>query len=195
MFAGGVPQDPDSVGALAGLGLPVLMDGARLLNAVVATGIRAEDHARPCAVVWTALSKGLGAPVGSVMAGAVDVVDELRAHRQRMGGQLRQAGILAAAGLHGLAHNVERLADDHARARRLADAVAGRWPGAIDPATVRTNIVRFPHAQPDRLIAELAGAGVLTGTVGPGLVRLVTHLDVDDEGIDRACLAIAKAVA
>jgi threonine aldolase len=195
MFAGGVPLEADRVAELAGFGLPVLLDGARLLNAVVATGTPAAEHAEPCALVWTALTKGLGAPVGSVLAGATDLVEELRVHRQRMGGQLRQAGVLAAAGLHALEHNVDRLVDDHRRARRLAEAVAERWPGSIDPASVRTNIVRFAHRDPAPLMAELAGAGVLTGTVGPGLMRLVTHLDVEDDGIDRACLAIAKAAS
>ncbi|MCU1485793.1 MAG: Low-specificity L-threonine aldolase [Actinomycetia bacterium] len=192
MFAGGVPLDPDEVAELAAL-LPVHMDGARLFNAVVATGTSAADHARPATTVWTALTKGLGAPVGSVLAGPSDVIDAARAHRQRMGGQLRQAGILAAAGLLALAENVERLAVDHARARRLAEAVAVRWPGAVDVADVRTNIVRFPHADTGALVAHLAERGVLTGTVGPGLVRLVTHLDVDDAGIDRACAALAEA--
>ena len=195
MYAGGVPLDPARLAAIAGHGLPVHMDGARLFNAVVATGVAAAEYARPCATVWTALTKGLGAPVGSVLAGDVAVVDELRRQRQRMGGQLRQAGVIAAAGLLALRENIERLADDHARARRLADAVADRWPGSLDPAAVQTNIVRFPHPAPARLLEELAAAGVLAGTVGPGLVRLVTHLDVDDEGIDRACRAIAEAGA
>jgi threonine aldolase len=121
------------------------------------------------------------------------VIDAARAHRQRMGGQLRQAGVLAAAGLVALAENVARLADDHARARRLADAVAARWPGALDPTSVRTNIVRFAHDDTDALVAHLARHGVLAGTVGPGLVRLVTHLDVDDAGVERACAALAEA--
>jgi threonine aldolase len=193
MYEGGVPLDPDEVAAIAGLGVPVHMDGARLCNAVVATGRSAAEHAAPATTVWTALTKGLGAPVGSVLAGPAEVIAEARAHRQRMGGQLRQAGVLAAAGLVALRDNVERLADDHARARRLADAVAGRWPGSIAPASVRTNIVRFPHDDPAALIAHLGAAGVLAGTVGPGFLRLVTHLDVDDAGIDRACAALAEA--
>jgi len=193
MFAGGVPLDLGRVRALASFGLPVHLDGARLLNAVVATGVSAAEHASPCATVWTALTKGLGAPVGSVLAGAAAVVAELRVQRSRMGGQLRQAGVLAAAGLFALAHNVERLADDHARARVLAVAVADRWPDALDPDAVRTNIVRFHHDAPDELLAHLAEHGVLAGTVGPGVVRLVTHLDVDDAGIERARAALASA--
>ena len=193
MYAGGVPLDVTRVEALAGFGLPVHMDGARLLNAVVATGVSASAYAAPCTIVWTALTKGLGAPVGSVLASTRQIIDELRVQRARMGGQLRQAGVLAAAGLFALAHNVDRLADDHARARRLADAVAARWPGALDPSAVRTNIVRFPYPDADALLAHLQAEDVLAGTVGPGMVRLVTHLDVDDAGIERACEALSKA--
>jgi threonine aldolase len=193
MFAGGVPLDLARVRAAAGHGLPVHMDGARLLNAVVATGTSAAEYARPCATVWTALTKGLGAPVGSVLAGDADVIGAARVHRQRMGGQMRQAGVLAAAGIVALRDNVERLADDHARARRLAGAVAERWPGAIDPAAVRTNIVRFPHDDCAGLIDHLLARGVLAGTVAPGVMRLVTHLDVDDAGTDRAVAALLDA--
>jgi threonine aldolase len=193
MFAGGVPLDLARVQAMAAHGLPVHMDGARLLNAVVATGTSAADYARPCATVWTALTKGLGAPVGSLLAGDRDLIAEARQHRQRMGGQLRQVGVLAAAGLVALRDNVDRLADDHARARRLAEAVAQRWPGALDPASVRTNIVRFPHADPQRLVDHLGQRGVLAGTVAPGVMRLVTHLDVDDAGLDRSVAAIEDA--
>jgi len=193
MYAGGVPLDPDRVTAIAASGLPVHMDGARLFNAVVATGIAADEHTRACVTVWSALTKGLGAPVGSVLAGPTDVIAEARQERQHLGGQLRQAGVIAAAGLVALRDNVDRLADDHARARRLAEAVAERWPGALAPGGVRTNIVRFAHADPAAVLAHLAAAGVLGGTVGPGLVRLVTHLDVDDAGIDRACRALAEA--
>lgn len=194
MFEGGVPLALADVAAVAAAGVPVHLDGARLLNAVVATGVSAASYAVPCTTVWTALTKGLGAPVGSVLAGPADVVEALRAERQRLGGQLRQAGILAAAGLVALRDHVDRLADDHRRAARLGEAVASRWgPAAIGPGGVRTNIVRFSHDDPAALLAHLAAAGVLAGTVGPGLVRLVTHLDVDDAGIDRACAAIGEA--
>jgi threonine aldolase len=169
------------------------MDGARLLNAVVATGTSARDYAADATTVWTALSKGLCAPVGSVIAGDADIVAELRVARHHLGGQMRQAGVLAAAGLVGLATMVDRLADDHARAARLAAVVADRWPDAIDPATVRTNLVVFRHADPPALVDHLAAAGVLAGTVGPGMMRLVTHHDVDDAGIDVACTALAAA--
>jgi len=192
MFAGGMPWDLADVEAIGALGLPVHMDGARLLNAVVATGTSAAAYAAPCTTVWTALTKGLCAPVGSLLAGPADVIGAARGERQRMGGQLRQSGVLAAAGLVGL-DMVDRLADDHARAGRLANAAAERWEGSIDPAAVRTNIVRIAHERPQDVLDHLAGAGVRAGTVGPRLLRLVTHHDVDDAGIDRACAAIASS--
>jgi threonine aldolase len=192
MRAGGVPLDGGVVEELAASGLPVHVDGARLFNAEVASGIPAAERVAAATTVWTALSKGLGAPVGSVLAGPGAVVDEARAWRRRFGGQLRQAGVLAAAGLVGLAA-VERLAEDHARAARLAEAVAARWPGALDPATVRTNLVVFPHADPDAVLAHLAAAGVLAGTVAARTLRLVTSLEVDDAGVDRACRALTTA--
>lgn len=193
MAAGGVPWDLERLREIEAVGVPVHMDGARLFNAVVASGISARDYAAGATVVWSALSKGLGAPVGSVVAGAADVIAELRVARHHLGGQMRQAGVLAAAGLVGLAEMVGRLADDHARAGVLAEAVAERWPGRIEPATVRTNMVIFGHDDPDRLLAHLAAHGVLAGTLGPGLVRLVTHHDVDDDGVEQARTALASA--
>jgi threonine aldolase len=194
MTAGGVPWSLDAVRAIAACGLPVHMDGARLFNAVIATGTTASAFAEHAATVWTAMSKGLCAPVGSVIAGAADVVDELRVARHHMGGQMRQAGVLAAAALVGLTTMIERLADDHARAALLAHAVAERWPSCgLDPERVRTNIVTFPHDDTDALLAHLAEAGVLAGTVAPSMIRLVTHHDVDDDGIEQARKALASA--
>jgi threonine aldolase len=107
---------------------------------------------------------------------------------------MRQAGVLAAAGLVALRSMVDRLADDHTRASRLAYAVADRWPdGGLDPSAVRTNIVTWSHPQPDAVLAHLADHGVLAGTIAPGVLRLVTHHDIDDAGLDRACTAIASA--
>jgi threonine aldolase len=110
-----------------------------------------------------------------------------------MGGGMRQAGVLAAAGLVALNHMVERLADDHARARRLADAVAERWPGACDPSSVQTNIVNFTHANTHELLAHLDGAGVRAGTIAPGVARFVTHCDIDEDDVARAVTAILAA--
>lgn len=191
MYAGGVPWDVEAVAALAAVGVPVHMDGARLFNAAVATGVSAAAFAAPCTTVWTALTKGLCAPVGSVLAGPADVIGAARQERQRLGGQLRQSGVLAAAGLVGLNDMVDRLADDHERAQRLAVAAAERWPDSVDPTQVSTNIVRVAHPDPPTVLAHLAEHGVRAGTVAPRTLRFVTHHDVDDAGIDRAVAAIA----
>jgi threonine aldolase len=193
MFAGGVPYPIELVGEIAACGVPLHMDGARLFNAVVATGVSARDYAAGARTVWTALSKGLCAPVGSVLAASTDVIAELRVGRHSLGGQMRQVGVLAAAGIVALEQMIDRLADDHERAARLAEAVAERWPDAVDPATVRTNMVMFRHADTDALLAHLADAGVRAGTVAPGVMRLVTHHDVDDDGIEVARKALASA--
>ena len=140
------------------------------------------------------LSKGLGAPVGSLLAGPADLIAAARVERHRFGGAMRQAGVIAAAGFVALTTMVDRLAEDHERARRLAEAVAERWPDAgCNPDTTLTNIVVFSHRAPEHLIAHLQSEGVLSGTVAPGVMRLVTHCDVDDEGVERARAAIAAA--
>jgi threonine aldolase len=196
MPAGGTPW---SVGALESLAvaagdLPIHMDGARLFNAEVATGIPAAAFTEPVTTVMSCLSKGLCAPVGSVLAGPDDVMVEARVERHRLGGAMRQAGVIAAAGLVGLRTMVERLADDHARARRLAEAVAERWPeGGCDPGRSPTNMVIFSHPHSDILLEQLRGEGVLAGTIAPGIVRFVTHKDIDDAGLERAIKAVAAA--
>jgi threonine aldolase len=184
-----------AVAAAAGAaGLPVHLDGARLFHAEVATGVAAADYAACATTVMCCLSKGLCAPVGSLLAGPADLVAEARGERQRLGGGMRQAGVIAAAGLVALRSMVERLAEDHRRARILADAVADRWPEAgCDPATVRTNIVTWRHPDTDAVVAHLAAHEVLAGTIAPGVVRLVTHHDVDDAGLERARRALAGA--
>ncbi len=185
----------DELGARCGqAGLPIHLDGARLWHAEVATGISMAELARVATTVMCCLSKGLCAPVGSMLAGPEDVIDAARVERSRLGGGMRQAGILAAAGLVALNTMVARLADDHADAGRLAEAVSKRWPDVdFDPDSVATNIVVFPHDDPSRLLAHLEGHGVRAGTIGPGVVRLVTHHDVDESGIERACQALADA--
>ena len=170
------------------------MDGARLFNAEVATGIPASDACAGTASVMCCLSKGLCAPVGSVLAGATDMIAEARIERHRLGGAMRQAGIIAAAGLVALETMVERLADDHRRAKRLAEAVATRWPDAgCDPERTLTNIVVFTHSDPTKLLAHLRSHGVLAGTIAPDVVRLVTHNDIDDEGLNKAQIAFKSA--
>jgi threonine aldolase len=196
MPSGGRPWPLDRLRAVSGLGVPVHLDGARLFNAEVATGVSVAAYAATATTVMSAMSKGLGAPIGSVLAADADVIEAARVERKRLGGGMRQAGIVAAAALYGLRHNVERLADDHARARRLAEAVAERWPECgLDPGTVATNIVVFRHGNTDALLAHLAAEGVLALTIGPQRVRLMTHLDVDDDGVERARKAIATAPA
>jgi threonine aldolase len=174
--------------------VPVHMDGARLFNAEVATGISAAEWAAPASTVMCCLSKGLCAPVGSVLAGSDDVIAEARLARKRLGGGMRQAGVLAAPGLVALRDMVGRLHEDHGRAALLADAVAQRWPDCgLDPAAVRTNIVTFAHTEAEKLLAHLEGQGVLAHAIAPGTMRLVTHHDVDDAGVARALAALADA--
>ena len=175
-------------------GLPVHLDGARLWHSAVAKGEKLSDRAAPATLVTCCLSKGLSAPVGSVLAGPRELIDDARLRRKRLGGTMRQAGVVAAAGLVALKSGIERLAEDHERARRLAEAVAERWPDAgCDPERVETNIVLFSHADPTSLLAHLREHEVLAGTIAPGVVRLVTHRDVGDEGIDVACKALGGA--
>ncbi len=183
------------VAAVAGAaGLHVHMDGARLWHAEVATGIPAAAFAEPATTVMCCLSKGLCAPVGSLLAGSADLIGRAREERSRLGGGMRQAGVIAAAGLIALTSMVDRLAEDHERAHRLALAVAERWPDAgCDPAAVRTNIVTFRPPDALGVLAHLQGAGIRAGTIAPGTVRLVTHRDVDDHDVDLACKALAAA--
>lgn len=197
MPAHGRPWSADEVGAVARVardhGLPVYCDGARIWNAAIALAVSPALLVAECDAVMFCLSKGLGAPVGSLLCGSRLLIAEARAHRQRFGGGMRQAGVIAAAGIVALETMVERLADDHARARRLAEAIAARFPAAVDPAAVRTNIVCCPiRTLPDRTLERLGAAGILAGTLDPSTFRFVVHKDVDDDGIERACAAIAE---
>lgn len=196
MAAGGVPWELDELRAVrsAAGSLPVHMDGARLFNAEVATATPAAAFAAEATTVMSCLTKGLSAPVGSVLAGPADVIDAARQERHRMGGGMHQAGIIAAAGLVALRTMVERLADDHRRAGRLAEAIAERWPETSPgPEYFRTNIVIFAHDDPFGLIGRLKGHGVLADSTAPRRVRLVTHREIDDEGVDRAIAALSAA--
>src|SRR3954469_20283360 len=162
MPANGAPWPIERLREIGGVGLPVHLDGARLFHAEVATGTTAADYAAPATTVMCCLSKGLCAPVGSLLAGPDDVMAAARAERQRLGGGMRQAGVIAAAGLVALRTMVERLADDPARARRLAEAVAERWPdGGCDPEQVRTNVVTWRHPDALGIVAHLGAEGVL----------------------------------
>jgi threonine aldolase len=171
-------------------GLSMHLDGARLMNACVATGHAPAEYARYFDTVSTCFSKGLGAPVGSAVAGSAKIVARVHRFRKMFGGGMRQAGILAAAALYALEQNVDRLADDHANASRLATAFAETSGLIIDPASVETNIVFFDIE--DRLGSaadfcnRLADSGVRMLPLGPQRIRAVTHLDVSSADIDRA---------
>jgi threonine aldolase len=176
-------QDAVEVCAVAReAGISSYLDGARLFNAAAASGLGPAELARPFDLVSVALSKGLGCPVGSVLAGdSATIVRAVRARRM-FGGAMRQSGILAAAGLYALDHNVARLGDDHANARLIAERVAGFAGVVLDLATVQSNIVifRLGDGLPDAatIAARAREAGVLVSALGPRIVRAVTHLDV-----------------
>jgi len=183
-FAGGAVQPIEDLQALrewaTSAGTRIHVDGARIWNAHVATGTPLGDYGAVADVLAVCLSKGLGAPVGSLLVGSEDAIAESRVWRKRMGGGMRQVGILAAAGLHALDHHLERLADDHANARLLAEACG------VDPETVDTNIVVVPHEDPQSFVAAAREADVLVAAVGPAAVRLVTHLDISRDDAERA---------
>ncbi|MGA1197943.1 MAG: threonine aldolase family protein [Candidatus Latescibacterota bacterium] len=179
------------------------MDGARLLNATVATGIDPKDYAEPFDTLWIDLSKGLGAPIGGVLAGSATFIQEAWQWKQRIGGAMRQAGIIAAAGIYALDHHIDRMAEDHAHAKRLAKGIEGAPGIAIDVAGVETNMVRFDVKGlgvsslqfGDQLLAEF---GIRVSTPGPTLVRLIPHLGISEADVDEAAAAIctlAKKIA
>ncbi len=169
-----------------GVGAGLHMDGARVWNAHVATGTPLAEYGAVADVMAVCLSKGLGAPVGSLMVGSADAIAEARIWRKRMGGGMRQVGILAAGGLHALDHHLERLADDHAHARLLAEACG------VDPETVDTNIVVVQRSDATEFVAAARAEGVAVATVGPTAVRLVTHLDVSRADAERAAAVLGR---
>jgi threonine aldolase len=171
-------------------GLRTHLDGARLMNAVVASGVGAAEYAAEFDTAWVDFSKGLGAPVGAVLCASGELIHEAWRFKQMFGGSMRQAGIVAAAGLYALDHNVERLAEDHANARLLAEGLS-EIPGvSLDPSTVETNIVIFAADEAPRLERDLEEDGVEVLAIGPRQVRMVTHLDVDAAGCERALEAV-----
>ena len=179
-------------------GLALHMDGARLMNAAVASGVSAKELAAPFDSVWLDLSKGLGCPIGGVLAGSADFIEQAWTWKHRFGGAMRQAGILAAAGLYALDHHVDRLAEDHANARLFADRIS-EVPGIVlDPPEVETNLVFFNVDQTglsakevsDRLLEK----GIRIGLEGKFRMRLVTHLDVDREDIEEAAEVLTSII-
>jgi threonine aldolase len=201
-FGGGTVQPIDELRALrAGaeeMGIAVHLDGARLWNAHVATGIPLAEYGAVADTVSVCLSKGLGAPVGSVLVGSAERIAAARVWRKRYGGGMRQVGILAAACRYALDHQLERLADDHARAGRLAAAVAEVRPELVDTREVETNIVVLDLEAAGLAAADVAAAarehGVLLSVLGQRTLRMVTHLDVDDEACEHAAGVLAKVL-
>ncbi len=202
--AGGIVLPPDALGdaleTARAAGLATYLDGARLLNAAIASGRTAADLAAGFDVIGISLSKGLGAPVGSVLAGSHDLIATAHRYRRMLGGAMRQAGILAAAGSHALARHVARLEDDHANARILAEELLRGDDVLIDLASVQTNIVVLElvdrRGVPDAaaFVASCREHGVLLNAFGPRTVRAVTHLDVD-EAACRTAAKVMRAVA
>jgi threonine aldolase len=202
-FGGGTVQPLEAICALREatqpLGVAMHLDGARLWNAHVAAGIELSAYGQQFDTVSVCLSKGLGAPVGSVLAGSREHIAEARVWRKRYGGGMRQAGILAAAGMWALDHHIDRLADDHARARTFSEVVASRFPGVIDPAHVQTNIVIADVAAAGWAAADFVTAAEQQGlriyAVNERAVRLVWHLDIDDADTDYAADLVSALFA
>ncbi|RYB95545.1 low specificity L-threonine aldolase [Nocardioides oleivorans] len=192
-FAGGAILPIEDLRALRAwadsVGTKVHVDGARLWNAHVATGTPLADYGRIADVLAVCLSKGLGAPVGSLMVGSADAIGEAKVRRKRMGGGMRQVGVLAAAAAYALDHHVERLADDHAHARLLGEALG------LDPGDVDTNIVVVERPDAAAFVAQAADEGVRISAVGPRAVRLVTHLDVSRADAEQAAAVLSRLSA
>ena len=182
-----------------GEGLVTHMDGARLFNASIASGVAVADYAQDFDSAWIDFSKGLGAPGGAVLAGPRDFIREATRLKLRWGGAMRQSGIIAAACEYALDHHVARLADDHANAKRLAEGITAIPELRIDPAMVETNLVYFDVVAEDwdagKLCAALLARGVRMGAMGVRTIRAVTHLDVDAAGIEAALAALREVLA
>jgi threonine aldolase len=174
------------------------MDGARLLNAVVESGTSAADYAAPFDSLWIDLSKGLGCPIGGVLAGDGDFIEEAWRLKHMFGGAMRQSGIIAAAGVYALENNVERLSQDHANARTFATRIA-QVPGIdIDVSEIETNLVYFGVSGTGKSGPELSAAlkerGIHIGSTGQTTMRAVTHLDVDEKDVITAAQALAEVI-
>ncbi|MCW2760077.1 MAG: L-threonine aldolase [Marmoricola sp.] len=192
-FAGGTVLPLDDLLALRAhadeVGCAVHIDGARLWNAHVATGTPLASYGAIADTMGVCLSKGLGAPIGSLMLGSADQVAGARVLRKRLGGGMRQVGVLAAAGLYALDHNLERLSEDHEHARLLAEACGG------DPTLTETNIVVVDVPDAQAVVTAAHEQGVLVGAVGPTKVRMLTHLDVDRDAVEQAAKVLAQILA
>lgn len=184
--------------ACAGRNVPLYLDGARIFNACAVTGASVADYASHVDAMMFCLSKGLGAPIGSVLTGDTEFIREARRLKILFGAAWRQAGIMAAAGLIALQEGPKRLHEDHVTARRLAEGIAEILPGSLDPGAVQTNIVFADISATGHTLAEwvsrLADEGLIVTTVG-GRVRMLTHVDVDERDIDAALGAWRRAAA
>lgn len=201
-FGGGTVQPISQIAELhAGaekLGLALHLDGARIWNAHVASGVSFLEYGKYFDTISVCLSKGLGAPIGSIMLSTNERVAKARVWRKRYGAGMRQVGLLAAAAHYALDHNIAKLAEDHRRAKEIAVALHAVVPSVIDPETVQTNIVGLDLAELNITAAELAtrckAEGLLIGALGPKYARLVTHLDVDDAGTAYAIDVLKRAL-
>jgi threonine aldolase len=177
-------------------GVPVHIDGARVFNAAVALGVPASAIAAHGESLGFCISKGLSAPVGSVLCGSGTFIARARAFRRMVGGNLRQAGVIAAAGIVALEEMVDRLAEDHARAKRFAEGLTAVHPSLVDPSVVETNIVRLDVAKSGRRadvwVDALKGKGVLAGVWSPWQIRMVTHRHITDDDVDRVIAAVKE---
>lgn len=201
-FGGGTVQPITEIEKLStqarARGIAMHLDGARIWNAHIATGTPLIEFGHHFETISVCLSKGLGAPIGSIALGSKELIGQARIWRKRYGAGMRQVGLMAAAGHYALDHNMERLADDHRRAKKIAVALAAHDSSLIDPTTVETNIVGLDLSQCGITAAELAdrarSSGLLIGALGKTYARLVTHLDFDDAQADEAIATLIKSL-
>jgi threonine aldolase len=194
---GGAPYPLETVQAIGELArrhrLRLHCDGARLFNAAVATGVSPAGFAAPCDTVSFCFSKGLGAPIGSIVVGSADTIERAHRFRKMLGGGMRQGGVVAAAAQYALEHNIDRLAEDHRRAAQFRALIEG-VDGVLLPMPTETNMVFLEVVDAERFVADLAQKGVLAYATAADRVRVVFHLDIDDEDVERAAEA-CRAVA
>jgi threonine aldolase len=201
-FGGGTVQPISEISRLSSgaraRGISMHLDGARIWNAHIASGVAFNEFGKHFDTISVCLSKGLGAPVGSISLGSKETIAECRIWRKRYGGGMRQIGLLAAAGHYALDHNIDRLAEDHARAKKMATALAALDSTLIDPATVETNIVGLDLTHAGITAADFASRckenGLWISALGKAYARLVTHLDFDDAQCDEAIAIMAKSL-
>jgi threonine aldolase len=199
-FGGGTIQPIEEIVKLRSesraMGLAMHLDGARLWNAHMATGISLKDYGKNFDTISVCLSKGMGAPVGSVLASTKERIAQARIWRKRYGGGMRQVGILAAAGHYALDHNLALLPADHSRAKKLAMACNKAVASTVDPAHVETNIVALDLREilltANELNEKLKSHGILASALGPKFLRLVTHLDITDSDIEKVCQVLPE---